>query len=190
MSDWAVRIYAGACPYAQGILTSCFHVLLLCVFLSSQECCFRCPSCVVVLFFCFTPLFSPHSHFYPRPCSSTYPWARLATHRHWGPLCVYTVLSWPTMAALTPHVCHRQRNWAVSIGSHMQQDIDISKAPPHLGAPVALFEHHSRLKTTIQNIGNVSCECSNACFPLRWAPFVQNHAHVHNCCCCSSKKIL
>ena len=28
------------------------------------------------------------------------------------------------------------RDWAVSIGSHMQQDMDISKAPPHLGAPV------------------------------------------------------
>ena len=28
------------------------------------------------------------------------------------------------------------------------------KAPPHLGAPFALFEHHSRLITTIQKIGD------------------------------------
>ena len=34
---------------------------------------------------------------------------------------------------------------------------------------------------------DVSCECSNACFPPRRAPLVQNHAHMHNCCCCSSK---
>ena len=46
------------------------------------------------------------------------------------------------------------RDWAVSIGSHMQQDMDISKAPPHLDAPFALFEHHSRLKATIQKIGD------------------------------------
>ena len=26
-----------------------------------------------------------------------------------------------------------------------QQEMDISEAPPHLGAPFALFEHHSRL---------------------------------------------
>ena len=31
----------------------------------------------------------------PRPCPSTYRWARLATHRHWGPLCVYPVLLCP-----------------------------------------------------------------------------------------------
>ena len=36
-----------------------------------------------------------HIHFCPRPCSSTCRWASLATHRHWGPLCVYTVLSCP-----------------------------------------------------------------------------------------------
>ena len=30
-------------------------------FLSTQECCFRCPSCVLVLFFSSTPVFSLHS---------------------------------------------------------------------------------------------------------------------------------
>ena len=32
------------------------------------------------------------------------------------------------------------RDWAVSFGSHRQQDVDISKAPPHLGAPLPLFD--------------------------------------------------
>ena len=68
-------------------------------------------------------------------------------------LCVSRALM-HTLAALPPHVCHRQRDWAVSIGSHMQQDIDIAKAPPHLGAPVPLFEYRSRLNTTIQYIGD------------------------------------
>ena len=92
----------------------------------------------------------------------------------------------PLLALLPPHVCHRQRDWAVSMDSHMQQDIDISKAPPHLGAPIPLFEHRSRLKTTIQKIGDnfsrntvVFCKCSNASFPHRRAPHVQNHAHMH-----------
>ena len=71
----------------------------------------------------------------------------------------------PTLAVHPPHVCHRQRDWAVSTGSHTQLDLDISQAPPHPGAPIHLFEYRSRLKTTIQNI-----ECSNACFPLRRAP--------------------
>ena len=53
-------------------------------------------------------------------------------------LCVSRALM-PTLAVQPPHVCHRQRDWAVSIGSHMQQDMDISKAPPHLGAPLPLF---------------------------------------------------
>ena len=41
----------------------------------------------------------------------------------------------PTLAVRPPHVCHRQRDWAVSIGSHMQLDMDIFKAPPRPGAP-------------------------------------------------------
>ena len=32
----------------------------------------------------------------------------------------------PTLPVYPPHVCHRQRDWAVSRGSHMQQDMDIS----------------------------------------------------------------
>ena len=86
--------------------------------------------------------------------SSTYQWARLATHRPQGThntSCAARALV-PTLAAQPPHVCHRQGDWAVSVGSHMQQDIDISNAPL-LGAPIALFDYRSRQKTTIQKIG-------------------------------------
>ena len=44
----------------------------------------------------------------------------------------------PTSAAQPPHVCHRQGDGAVSIGSHMQQDMDISEVPTHLGALLKL----------------------------------------------------
>ena len=37
----------------------------------------------------------------------------------------------PTLAVYPWHVCHRQRHWAVSTGSHMHQDMGISMAPPH-----------------------------------------------------------
>ena len=46
------------------------------------------------------------------------------------------------------------RDWAVSTGSHMQQGMDISQAPPHLGAPIPLFEFRSRQKTTTQKFGD------------------------------------
>ena len=55
--------------------------------------------------------------------SSTYRWVKLATHRHQGThntSCAARALV-PTLAAQPPHVCHRQGDWAVSIGSHMQQ---------------------------------------------------------------------
>ena len=39
---------------------------------------------------------------------------------------------------------------AVSKGSHMQEDMDISEASRHLGAPIPLFQYCSRQKTTIQ----------------------------------------
>ena len=61
----------------------------------------------------------------------------------------------------------------------------ISLAPPHLGAPIPMFEYRSLQKTAIQKIGDnfsrdtvVFCKCHNACFPPRRAP------HVQNCCFC------
>ena len=47
-------------------------------------------------------------------------------------LCVYPVHAPSSLSP--PHVCHRQRDRAVSVGSHMQQDINISDTPAHLGA--------------------------------------------------------
>ena len=83
-----------------------------------------------------------------------------------------------TLCAFSPpQLCHCQRDWAVSIGWHMQQDIDISEASPHPGAPLLFVSKRSRLKTTTQKIDDnfsqdivVICECCNACFPLRRAP--------------------
>ena len=57
----------------------------------------------------------------------------------------------PTLVVQPPHVCHRQRDWAVFIGSHMQQDIDIAKAPPALRS---LCLNRSRQKTTIPKNGD------------------------------------
>ena len=118
---------------------------------------------------------------------STFRWASLPTHRYIRPhnACAVRALM-PILALHPPHVCHRQRQWAVSIGSHMQQDIDISEAPPHPGAPIPLFEYRSLLRTTIQKIGDnysrdivVFCRCFNASFPPRREAHVQNHAHMH-----------
>ena len=55
----------------------------------------------------------------------------------WTTLCVIRALV-PTLAFSPLHVCFRQRDWAVSISWHMQQDTDISEAPPHQGAQLPL----------------------------------------------------
>ena len=111
--------------------------------------------------------------------------AHRATHRHKEPPVRALV---PTLAVWPPHVCCRQRDWAVSIGSHMQQDMGISLAPPHLGALIPTFEHRSLQKSTIQKIGDnfplytvVFCKCPNACFPPRQSPPAQNYC-CFSCC--------
>ena len=136
-------------------------------------------------------------HFCPCPCSSTCRWSRLAIHRHWGPLCVYPVLLCPLWPCNHRMFCHRQRDWAVSIRSYMQQDMDISQAPPHLGAPFALSEHRSRLKTTIQKTGDdvPETQMSLVNSPMRVFRPAGRHVcritHTYTtCCCCSSKIIL
>ena len=59
---------------------------------------------------------------------------RLATHRHRGPHCGEVRAFTPPSTLLPPRVCHRRRDWAVSIGSHMQQDTVISWSPPRPSA--------------------------------------------------------
>ena len=46
----------------------------------------------------------------------------------------------PALAVRPPHLCHRQRDGAISISSHKQQDMDISQVPPRLGAPFPWFD--------------------------------------------------
>ena len=60
----------------------------------------------------------------------------------------------PTLGVQPPYVCHRQRDGAVSIGSHMQQDIDNSKAPPTSRRSVPFVSHRSRQKSTFEKIGD------------------------------------
>ena len=86
----------------------------------------------------------------------------------------------PTLAVQQPHVCHRQRDGTVSIGSHMQH-MEISEALPHLGAPFPLFHAVHVRKPRSKKLGNivVICECFNASVPPRQAPLAQNHAQMH-----------
>ena len=77
-------------------------------------------------FFCHHKGSGSHVHFCPRPCSSTYRWAKLSTHRHKGTtLNEVRALTLPS-AVKPPCVCHRQETGQSSIGSHTQQDMVIS----------------------------------------------------------------
>ena len=75
----------------------------------------------------------------------------------------------PTLAVQPLH--HRQRDWAVSMFSHMQQYVDIAEEPPHLGLPIPVFltprRRSKKLAITLIKDIVVFDECSNACFPLR-----------------------
>ena len=76
----------------------------------------------------------------------------------------------PTLVVSLPHVCLRKRDRTVSIGSHMQQNMDISQAPPHRGTPFPLLEtvHIGNLDPKIGvNLPSdmaVLGACYNACF--------------------------
>ena len=56
------------------------------------------------------------------------------------------------------------RDKAVSIGSHMQQDVVISQAPPHLGAPFLFLIAFSSEKHDTKRLAIVS--------PETWLSFV------------------
>ena len=58
----------------------------------------------------------------------------------------------PPLTLLPPHVCHRRRDWAVSVGSHMQQDTVISWSPPR---PSAFSCHCSPQRPGTKNGDNV-----------------------------------
>ena len=60
---------------------------------------------------------------------STYRWTSLPTRRNIRPRdTALSVLSCPFCPFFHRDVYHRQRNWAVSTDSHMQQDGEISKS--------------------------------------------------------------
>ena len=77
-----------------------------------------------------------HVHFCPHPCSSTCRWARLATHRHNGPHQVRGPCSRGHGGCVATARVSSPRDWAVAIGSHLQQDMNIPQASPE---PCALF---------------------------------------------------
>ena len=62
--------------------------------------------------------------------------------------CVVRALT-PPLAAQPPHVCHRQRDWAISIGSRMQQDTGNSQGASTSRRSVSFVCHRSCQKTTI-----------------------------------------
>ena len=78
-----------------------------------------------------------------------------------------------------PHVCHRQKDWAVSVGSHMQQDMDFSWAPPHLGAPIPLFEYRHVRKPRPKKLAIVHPETqlSSARVPTRLFRPAERHMY-------------
>ena len=93
--------------------------------------------------------------------TSTNRWARLATHPHQGEYNTSCVVRarMTTLAAQPHHVCHRRETRLTPLARSCSRTPVFLKAPPHLGAPIQLFEDHSRQKTTIQKCGNN--------FPLR-----------------------
>ena len=134
-------------------------------------------------------------HFCPRPCSSTYRWTRLATHRHWGPLCVYPVLScplWPCNhrmcviakeTGLSPLARTCSRTWICLRRLHIWALRSLRLNTAHLRKP-PLQKIGDNFPETWMSLVNVPMRV----FRPAWAPLVQNHAHMHNCCCCNSKK--
>ena len=64
--------------------------------------------------------------------------------------CVVRALR-PTLAPSPRHVCHRQETGLSPQARHMQQDMGISKAPPHLGAPLTPFtpKNHDTKKLAV-----------------------------------------
>ena len=120
-----------ACPLAQGVgvkcclSVTCFALCCLrglCV--DVAKCCLCHWSCLVLSCPCVQPVCShtkgsgSYVHFCQRPCLSTCRWSRLATHRHWGPLCVSPVISCPL--CLTPFKSenHDPKNWRLFILRH------------------------------------------------------------------------
>ena len=79
--------------------------------------------------------------FCPRPCLSTCQWTDFLNpliprdHTLVCSPCSYAIFGRCDAACVSS-----PRDWAVSVGSHMQQDIGVSRAPPHASALLPLLE--------------------------------------------------
>ena len=63
----------------------------------------------------------------------------------WITLRAHPVLSCPFWPCNHRMCVIAKRDWAVSTGLDMQQDMEIAKALPHMSAPNPVFEYRSRL---------------------------------------------
>ena len=116
-------------------------------------------------------------HSCPRPCLCTCRQARLSTHRHTGPHSMSSPCSDTHFWPCNHHMCVIAKELgAVLTGSHMQRNMDISYAPPRLGAPFLPF---LQLETVhVSNLGqhigdNVPSEMAvlrTRCTPCSNAP--------------------
>ena len=99
-------------------------------------------------------------------------------HKGVGVLRLYPVLSCP----LWP--CNH----------HTQQDKDIFKAPPHLGAPFPLFDTVQVRKPRSQKMAIICPEkwMSLASVPMRVFRPAGRHQYriTYNCCCCCNSKVI
>ena len=115
------------------VLQCCVVLVLILEFLSL-------PLFSLFFFFFFLPVrfhkgSGSHVHFCPRPCSSTH---RMGQALHpptpWTTHCAICALV--PLSRVTNACVSSPRDWAVSIGSHVQLDRVISLAPSRLGAPL------------------------------------------------------
>ena len=115
--------------------------------------------------------FFAHIHVCPRPCVSTCRWVKalLPTDTS-GPRSVRSPCSYaPSDRATTARVSS-PRDWAVCIGSHVQQNMDISKPPSRLGAPFPV----QRAETSMFKLATIFLQTQPS--SVRVAPRVQRPA--------------
>ena len=104
-----------------------------------------------------------HVHVCPRPCSSTRRWAGVQPTDTTGPRSACIPCSHAHLGRAPTACVSSPRDWAVSIGSHMQQDTDMSEAPPRT---VSFALDGSRQKPQQKNGHNVLPQMTDlgACF--------------------------
>ena len=129
---------------------------------------------VFVRFFCHHKGSGSYVHFCPRPCSSTYRWAKLPTHRHKG-----TTLN--EVRALTPPWPCSHRMWVIAkrlgrllwLVHAMQQDMVIYFGATTSWLTSSTCSDRSTLKPGVKQLAMVlpqtllTSVCFKACFTPR-----------------------